>query len=58
MKKPEEVGEINPEATIDTAGVDPSIDERVVSFYQHKPFALEALHTFPVLSELPKPIHD
>jgi hypothetical protein len=58
MKKPEEVGQINPEPAIEAACVNPTIDEGIVAFYQHESFALEALHTFPVLSELAKTIHD
>jgi hypothetical protein len=51
MKKPEEVGQINPEPAIEAACVNPTIDEGIVAFHQHKPFALETLHTFPVLSD-------
>ena len=51
MKKAEEVGQINPKPAIDATSVNPAIDEGIVAFYQHKPFALEALHTFPVLSD-------
>ena len=58
MKKAEEVGQINPEAAIEAARIDPSIDEGIVPFHQHKPFALEALHTCPVVLRLPKTIHD
>jgi hypothetical protein len=58
MKKPEEVGQINPESTIEATSVNPTIDEGIVALHQHKPLALEALHTCPVLSELPNAIHD
>jgi hypothetical protein len=51
MKKPEKVGEINPKSAIEAASVNSTIDEGIVAFHQHKPFALEALHTFPVLSD-------
>jgi hypothetical protein len=50
MKKSEEIGQINPEPAIETASVQPPIDESIVALHQHEPFALEALHTFPVLS--------
>ena len=33
MKKAEEVGQINPEAAIEAARVDPSIDEGIVPFH-------------------------
>jgi hypothetical protein len=51
MKKPEEVGQINPEPAIKATRVNPAIDESIVAFHQHKSLALEALHTCPVLSD-------
>jgi hypothetical protein len=54
MEKAKEVGQINPETAIEAARVYPSVDEGVVAFYQHEPFALETLHTFPVLSDYRK----
>jgi len=51
MKKPEEVGEINPEPAIEAARVNSTVDEGIVAFHEHKPFALEALHTCPVRSD-------
>ena len=51
MKKSEEVGQINPEPTIEATSVYPSVDEGIVALHEHKPFALETLHTFPVLSD-------
>jgi hypothetical protein len=50
MKKSEEVGQIDPEPAIKAASVYPPVDEGIVAFHKHEPFALEALHTFPVLS--------
>lgn len=51
MEKPEEVGQINPEPAIETARVNPTIDEGIMALHQHKTLALEALHTCPVLSD-------
>lgn len=50
MKKAQKVCQIYPEPTIEAAGVYPSVDERIVALYKHEPVALEALHTFPILS--------
>jgi hypothetical protein len=50
MEKPEQVGEINPESAVDAAGVDPSVHEGIVPLHHHESFALEALHTYPVVS--------
>lgn len=51
VKKPEEVGQVNPEPAIEAPGVNPSVDEGIVTFHEHEPFALETLHTFPALSD-------
>ncbi len=51
MKKPEEVSQINPKPAIEAACVYPSVDEGIVTLHEHEPFALETLHTFPVLSD-------
>jgi hypothetical protein len=51
MKKPEEVGQINPESAIEASGVDSAVDEGVVAFDHHEPSALETLHTYPALSD-------
>ncbi len=51
MKKPKEVSQINPEATIEATRVYPSVHEGIVTFHEHESFALEALHTFSVLSD-------
>lgn len=50
MKKSKEVGQINPEPTIEASSVDSAIEEGVVAFDHHEPSALEALHTCPTLS--------
>lgn len=39
MKEPEQVGQINPESTIQTTGVEAAIHERVVPLDHHKAFA-------------------
>ena len=57
MKKTEEVGQINPEPAIETAGVYSPAHEGIVTFHHHKPSALEALHTCPALY-LSKAIHN
>ncbi|NJN35914.1 MAG: hypothetical protein HC794_01295 [Nitrospiraceae bacterium] len=50
MKKPKQVGQINPKSTVEATGVDSPVDEGIVPFDHHKPFALETLHTCPILS--------
>jgi hypothetical protein len=49
MKKPEQIGKIDPEPAVEAASIDSSVEESIVSLHHHKPFALEALHTFPAL---------
>jgi hypothetical protein len=51
MEKSEKVGQINPKPAIETARVNPTIDQSIVALHQHKPFAFEALHTCPILSD-------
>jgi hypothetical protein len=48
MKKSEQIGEVDPKPAVEAAGIDSAIDERVVPFHHHEPFALETLHTLPV----------
>jgi len=49
MKKPEKVGQINPESAIEAAGVYPPVNEGIVAFHHHESSALETLHTCPAL---------
>ncbi|MCW5787029.1 MAG: hypothetical protein KIT49_05995 [Nitrospira sp.] len=44
MKEPEQVGQINPESTVQATGVETAIHERVVPLDHHKTFAFQAVH--------------
>lgn len=44
MKEPQQVGQIDPESTIQTTGVETAIHERVVPLDHHKAFAFQAVH--------------
>jgi len=50
MKESKKIGQINPKSTIEAPGVDPAIEESVVTLDHHEPSAFEALHTCPTLS--------
>jgi hypothetical protein len=50
MKKAKQVGQIDPEPAIKATGIDSPVDEGIVPFDHHEPFALETLHISPVLS--------
>jgi hypothetical protein len=45
MKKPKQVGQVDPKPAVKTTGIDSPVDERIVPFHHHEPFALETLHT-------------
>ena len=49
MEESEQVGEIDPESTIQTTGVETTIHERVMPLHHHEPFAFQAMHR-PTLS--------
>ena len=44
MEESEQVGEIDPESTIQTTGVETTIHERVMPLHHHEPFAFQAMH--------------
>jgi hypothetical protein len=50
MKKAEQVGKVDPEPAVKTAGVDSATHKSIVPFHHHEPLALEALHTLPDIS--------
>jgi hypothetical protein len=45
MKKPQDIGEINPKPAVQTARKEPPIHERIVPLDHHEPFAFQATHT-------------
>jgi hypothetical protein len=51
MEKTKQIGEVDPEPAIQTAGIETPIHERVVPLDHHEPFALETIHgsrSYPV----------
>jgi hypothetical protein len=44
VEEPKEIGQIDPKATVQATGVQPSIHERIVALNHHETFALEAIH--------------
>ena len=45
MEKPQEIRQVQPESTIEASRIQTTIDQRVVPFNHHEPFALQAMHT-------------
>ena len=58
MKESKKVGQINPESAIEASGVDPAIEESVVTLDHHESPAFETLHTCPTLFTLSNTIHN
>lgn len=49
VKKSQKIGEIDPESTVQTAGIEATIHYRVVPLDHHEPFALQTIHDPNVL---------
>lgn len=58
VKKPKEIGQINPKPAIEAARVESPVDEGIVAFHHHEPSALQTLHACLALSRLPQTVHD
>jgi hypothetical protein len=59
MEEPKEIGQIDPESTIQTSGIETSIHQRVMPLDHHEPFALQTIHSRyrPSTTRLPDAIH-
>jgi hypothetical protein len=44
VEKPQQVSEIEPEAAIETTGIQPTVQERVMPLHHHEPFTFQAMH--------------
>jgi hypothetical protein len=49
VKKSKKIGEIDPESTVQTAGIEAPIHQRIVPLHHHEPLTLQTIHDLNVL---------